>query len=445
MIFREALAGLGARIAALLLAAGSFSLAQPANGPVHFTLKNGLEVILAGDAALPNVSVAIAYRVGSADDPPGKSGLAYLMETLMFSGSANVPPLQHINTMYRIGGNFYASATENRTIFFQTVPSHYLALVLWLESDRMRSLEITPEAFQMARDDHLSELRRKRIEEPFRESRAVFDQMLFPDPALHHPLAGTEAALGGLKIEDARSFYAENYVPNRAVLSIAGQFDRTRARELVFRYFETIPRGKDIPRTAPPPTVPVKREPARNLEDGLTTAPAFYCGFRLGPAASPDMVPLGIIESILLKGPASRLTRRLLDKSNKIAFQAGGGIDVRGGEAAFRLFVVVNTDSMLAVCRNAISSEFDRLRRAFVPEDELVRAKRAFKADYLDRFSTPTAQAFSLAEAFLSLPDFDDLPQELERAMSVTPYDIRVVANRYFAAEDMLLVNVRTK
>jgi zinc protease len=363
----------------------------------------------------------------------------------MFSGSANVPPLQHINTMYRIGGNFYASATENRTIFFQTVPSHNLALVLWLESDRMRSLEITPEAFQMARDDHLSELRRKRLEEPFLESGAVFDQMLFPDPAFHHPLAGTEATLGGLKVEDARGFYAENYVPNRAVLSIAGQFDRTRARELVTRYFETIPRGRDVPRAIPPPTVPVKREPVRNLEDGLATSPAFYCGFRLGPASSPDMVPLGIIESLLLKGPASRLTRRLLNKNNKIAFRAGGGIDIRGDEAAFRLFVIVNTESMLAVCRNAISSEFDRLRRAFVPEDELVRAKRVFKTDHFDRFSTPTAQAFSLAEAFLSLPDFSDLPNELEQAMRVTPYDIRAVANRLFAAEDMLLVNVRTK
>jgi zinc protease len=445
MLFKPALVRLGARIAVLLLASGSISLAQTGNGPVHFTLKNGLEVILAGDSALPNVSVAIAYRVGSADDPPGKSGLAYLMETLMFSGSANVPPLQHINTMYRIGGNFYASATENRTIFFQTVPSHYLALVLWLESDRMRSLEITPEAFQMARDDHLSELRRKRLEEPFLESQTVFDQMLFPDPALHHPLAGTEATLGGLRIDDARSYYAENYVPNRAVLSIAGQFDRARARELVSRYFETIPRGTDIPRATPPPTVPAKEVPVRNLEDGLATAPAFFCGFRLGPAASPDTVPLGIIESILLKGPASRLTRRLLNRSNKIAFQAGGGIDIRGGEAAFRLFVVVNTESMLAVCQNAISSEFDRLRRAFVPEDELIRAKRTFKADYFDRFSTPTAQAFSLADAFLSLPDFSDLPKEFERAMSVTPYDIRAAANRYFAAADMLLVNVRTK
>jgi len=181
------------------------------------------------------------------------------------------------------------------------------------------------------------------------------------------------------------------------------------------------------------------------VEDALATSPAFFCGFRLGPASSRDMVPLGVIESLLLKGPASRLPRRLLSKNNKIAFRAGGGIDIRGGEAAFRLFVVVNTESMLAVCRNAISSEFDRLRRAFVPEDELVRAKRVFEADHFDRFSTPTAQAFSLAEALLSLPDFADMSTELEQAMRVTPYDIRVAANRYFAAENMLLVNVRTK
>jgi zinc protease len=445
LIFRAPFIRHGSPIAAFLLISVSFALAQPAAVPVHFTLRNGLEVIFGGDSALPSVSVAIAYRVGSADDPPGKSGLAYLMETLMFSGSANVPPLQHINTMYRIGGNFNASVTEDRTVFFQTVPSHYLALVLWLESDRMRSLDITPEALQMARDDHVSELRRKRLEEPYLESRMVFDQMIFPDPAYNHPLAGTEATLGNLKIEDARSFYADNYVPNRAVLSISGKFDRARARELVARYFETIPRGKDVPRTTPPPTVPLRKEPARNMEDAVATTPAFHCGFRLGPAASADMVPLGLIEYILLKGPSSRLTRRLLNKSNKIAYQAGGGIDTRGGNAVFRLFVIVNTESMLPVCQNAIAAEFDRLRRSFVPEDELIRAKNAFKADHFDLFSTPTAEAFNLAEAFLSLPDFADLPKELERAMKVTPYEIRVAANRYFSAEDMCLVNARTK
>ena len=445
MTVHRALIRRPAWFALLLLAAGPAASAQIAGNPVHFTLRNGLEVILAGDSALPNVSVALAYRVGSADDPPGKAGLAYLMETLMFSGSANVAPLQHINTMYRIGGNFNASATEDRTIFFQTVPSHYLALVLWLESDRMRSLEITPEAFELAREDHLRELRRSRLEEPYLESRSSFDQMVFPEPALNHPLSGTEASLRGLTLEDARSFYAEDYVPNRAVLSIVGQFDRVRTRELILRYFETIPRGKDVPRVAPPPTVPFKKALPQELRDELASTPAFFCGFRLGPAASPDMYPLGIIEYLLLKGPAARLPRRLLNKNNKIAFQAGGGIDVRGGNAVFRLFIIVNTESLLTVCQNALAAEFDRLRRSFVSEAELVRAKRALEADTFDRHSTPTGLAFSLAEAFLSLPDFSTFPAELGRSLSVTPYDIRVVANRYFAPENLCLVNVRTK
>ena len=430
-------------LAILALAATAFP--QRPAGPIHFTLRNGLEVILASDTALPSVSVALAYRVGSADDPPGKAGLAYLMETLMFSGSANVGPLQHINTMYRIGGNFNATANEDRTIFFQTVPSHYLALVLWLESDRMRSLEMTPEAFELAREDHLRELRRRRLEEPFLESGLVFDQLVFPDPALNHPLSGTEESLRALTLEDVRTFYAENYVPNRAVLSIAGQFDRVRARELIVRYFETIPRGKDIPRVALPPTVPARKVPPREIRDELATSPAFFCGYRLGSASSADMYPLGIIEYVLLKGPAARLNRRLLNKSNKIAFQAAGGIDVRGGDAVFRLFVVVNTESMLAVCQNALAAEFDRLRRAFVTEAELIRAKRELQADMFDRLSTPTGLAFGLAEAFLSLPDFSTFPNELGRSLSVTPYDIRAAANRYFGPENMVLVNVRTK
>ena len=144
------------------------------------------------------------------------------------------------------------------------------------------------------------------------------------------------------------------------------------------------------------------------------------------------MYPLGVIEYVLLKGPAARLNRRLLNKSNKIAFQAAGGIDVRGGVAVFRLFVVVNTESMLTVCQNALAAEFDRLRRAFVTEAELIRAKRELQADMFDRLSTPTGLAFGLAEAFLSLPDFSSLSERARTELEVTPYDIRAAANRYF-------------
>jgi zinc protease len=438
------LAGLG--LALLVVCAPCPAQTAVPGGPFHYTLRNGLEVILSEDpGGLPLVSVAVSYRVGSADDPPGKAGLAYLMETLMFAGSANVPPSQHINTLYRIGGSFNASVSENRTIFFQTVPSNYLGLVLWLESDRMRSLEITAEAFESTKNDHLAEIRRRRLEQPYLEAQAVFDQAAFSNPVLSHPLEGTETSLDGLTIDDARAFYNESYVPNRVVLSIAGQFDRLKARDLVARYFETVPRGKDLPRLAPSPNVPARKTPLPDLVDGLATSPAFFLGYRLGPAGSPDMVALRLIEFVLLKGPTARLNRRLLNRNNKIAYQLDGGIDIRGDAAVFRLFVVTNTPEMIEISRTAAMAEFEKLRRTFLTEEELIRAKRAFKADYLDRQSTPTGRALSLAEAFLAAPDFPAVIGELGRFMGVTPYDIRSAANRYFVSESAIVVNVGTK
>jgi zinc protease len=418
---------------------------QTAGDAVHFALKNGLEVILSEDANLPIVSVAVAYRVGSADDPPAKSGLAYLMETLMFSGSANVAPLQHINTMYRIGGNFNASVTEDRTVFFQTVPSHYLGLVLWLESDRMRSLEITPESFEMARNDHLIELRRKRLEEPYLESRMVFDQAVFPGSSFHQPLEGTEMSLTNLSVQDARSFYTEDYVPNRAVLSVAGQFDRVRARELIARYFETIPRGSDIPPASPPPTVPETKAFTRTLADPIATSPAFFWGYRIGIPTAAERRALRLLEYVLIRGASSRLLRRLLGRNNKIAYQVNGGLDIRGDQVAFRVFGVVGTASMLDVCLNAATNEIDRLKRTSVPDDELLRAKRAFQSDRLDSLATPTDRALTLAKAFLSMPDFAAYPKEMEQVLDLTAYDLRVVVNRYFGPDKMFIVKAVTK
>jgi len=446
MSFRHAFLRRFGGLVLVLLAVCPAGRPQPWPGaPSRFTLKNGLEVVLSEDPSLPLVSVAVSYRVGSADDPPGKAGLAYLMETLMFSGSANVPPSQHINTLYRIGGVFNAAATADRTTFFQTVPSHYLALVLWLESDRMRSLEITTEAFERARNDHQGEVRRKRLEQAYSEAELVFDQAVYPDQALSHSMAGTESSLESLTAEDARAFYSEFYVPNRAILSIAGQFDRVRTRDLIARYFETIPRGKDVPRVAPAPSVPPKKIAARDIMDGLASSPAFFLGYRLGAAGSSDRYALGLLDFLLFKGPTSRLNRRLLNKNNKIAFEVSGGIEVRGDSASYRIFVIANTAGMLEVCLNATAAEIERLRKTFLSEEELNRVKRIFQAEYLDRFSTPTSRAFALAAAFFVRPDFSSSAVELERYMAVTPYDIRVVASRYFSAENAIVVTVRVQ
>jgi len=413
----------------------------------HYKLKNGLEVILSEDFSFPVVSVAVAYNAGSIHESPGKTGLAYLMEDLMFRGSANVPPRQHNNYIWRKGGELNASASEDRTLFYETVPSNQLGLVLWLESDRMKSLELTERAFEDARNSLLEDLPLRRLTIPYHDSFLAFDQLLFFDFSRAHSLLGTEDDIRNLTFEEAKNFYATYYVPNNAVLCLAGSFDRQRARDLIARYFETIPsRGNGFhPALQPPPSPPKKERIVKTLVDDLASAPAFHLGFRLSPPSSDEFYALRLIDYILFRGRSSRLTRRLENIRSPLLSPASGDIEIRGNQAVYKIFATVNTPAMAEQCQSAIFSELEKLKIAYMSESELRRFKNLFKKDYLWRISSTRERAIFLAESYLTMDHFDDLPLELQRYLAVTPREIVTLLNRYFKTENSIIVNVWTK
>jgi len=432
---------------AIILAAGSLLSQAPNKYAFPFSqykLKNGLQVILSEDNSLPVVSVAVAYRVGSLHELPGKSGLAYLMENMMFSGSADVPPQQHFNNINRVGGRLNASTTEDMSIFYQTVPSNQLALVLWMESDRMRFLEITEDSLEETRKDLLDVMRQRRSADPYLENQFSFDQLLYLDFPYSHPLLGSEDDLRNLTLDDVINFYAAYYVPNNAVLCITGNFNKMKTGELIARYFETIPRGKD-PSFVPAPYKYTKKQVIKTEEDSLALAPAFYMGFRLSLFAPNDVYSLTILDYILMRGRSSRLMRRLLGPDNKIALRLGGGIEKRRDRLAYKIFVVAIKPYWIDQCQNAVFSELDKLKTAFPSDVELDKAKNMFRRDYLGRIATTLDKAIFLCEEYFSLRNLDDLPLELEKTMRVTNVDVVTVAHRYFTIDNSVILNVKTK
>lgn len=405
-------------------------------------LENGLHVILSEDYRLPLVAVTLAYGVGSIHERPGQAGLAYLLENLMFQGSRNIGRMQHINFIQRTGGQLNAATYEDRSIFSQTVPSNQLGLVLWLESDRMKSLAITPTTIQYVKAALIDEIQKRRAEDLYLDSALVFDQLLFPEFAYHHPVFGTEPDLANLTAEDVKDFYATYYTPNNAVLSIVGNIQEKAAIELVRKYFETITPGKDIrPLEFPKPENIQGR--TETLKDSLASSPGFRLGHVIAAPYTEDYYPLAIIEYILLRGESSRLHKRLI-KKERIAYQLSGGIDVRRDRAAFKVFVIHNTETLRERNQNAIISEITKLRTGPVPEDELFRAKNMFKTDYINQYSTYSDRAIYLAETHLSRKSLRSLPSELDRYLGVTASSIVGVANRYLGRNRFLL-NIKIK
>lgn len=408
----------------------------------QYQLKNGLEVIISEDNTLPLVSVAVAYNVGSVNEQPGKTGLASLLESLMFKGSENVGPMQHISIINKVGGVLNATTFEDKTIFCQTLPSNQLARVLWLESDRMSSLDINFSNVERAKEELVEELRHQKSSNPYYESSLAFDKLLYPDFAYSHPIIGDEIDLRNLTVEDVKKFYSAFYRPNNAVLVIVGNVDKQKAEGDIRKYFETIPKGNDIP--SPPPPKPLeKKAVVETVDNSLASSPAFYLGYNVASPSSDDFYPMAIIEYILLRGKTSHLYRRLV-KKELIAISLSGNIEKKKDLARMKIFVINGSALMVEWSQKAIFSEINKLRSDNLSEQELEKAKNLFRMDYLNQFATTMDRALFLAESFLSKKKIVDPGQELEKYLAVTPYQVRRTANRYLTQENIIL-NVRVR
>jgi len=406
----------------------------------QYKLENGLQVILSEDYSLPVVSVAVAYNVGSINEPPGKTGLAYLLENLMFQGSQNVGRMQHISFIRRTGGDLNATTTEDKTIFQQTVPSHQLALVLWLESDRMKSLEITAANVEQAKEALIEEIHQRKATEPYLESFLTFDRLLYPNFAYSHPVIGNEADVRDLTVEDVKDFYSTFYTPNNAVLSIAGDIDKRKTEEDIRKYFHTIHKGKDIP--FPPSAKSSDKEATIIAKEFLAPLPGFHIGYRIASPYSQDFYPLKIIEYILLRGITSRLYKKLI-KRTRIARSLSGSIEKRKELATFKIFVSSSNEIMAERSKRVIFSEINKLKSSLVSEKELRKAKNIFKMDYLNQYATSADKAVFLAEAFLSKKSLDDLPDELGNYLSVDHYSLIRIMRRYFINEIVFDIKIK--
>jgi predicted Zn-dependent peptidase len=434
----------GVWLSLLCLAGLGVRAAQPESGLnfswSRFTLRNGLEVVFSQDNTLPLVTVVLAYQAGSIREEAGKTGLALLLENMMFMGSLNVGPMQHIGYINRVGGEPNAATKEDIAYYYQTVPANHLALALWLESDRMKTLEIDAAKAERARQFLLDEIVQRKAAEPYQESLLEFDRLLYPDFAHGHGVLGREEDIQRLGVEDVRDFYETYYVPNNAALVIVGDFDTAAAKELVEKYFGTIAPGRQVPVFLPPR--PLEKKPVvGSFKDALVPVPGFHMGYRVAPPFSRDHYALAVIDYLLFKGKSARFQRKLVRKEG-LALYVNGGLEKRKDVAVMKVFAMNNNETMAELCQKSIVSELNKLRMNDISSEDLARAKNLFKRDFVLRFASPIDRAMFLAEMVFSPPGLDALPGLLPRYMRVSPYEVRMATNRYLVPESSVILNV---
>jgi zinc protease len=394
------------------------------------TLENGLEVVLAPDTSRPVVNVQVWYRVGSKDERTARTGFAHLFEHMMFRGSANVGPEEHMRLVREAGGVINAYTSFDRTVYWQTVPSNHLERVLWLEADRMASLVVNGENFTKEREV-VKEERRLRFENPPYGMLAewVLDAAFERYPYKRLPI-GSMADLNAATVEDVKEFFDTFYVPDNATLVIVGDFDPSTALALARTHFGRVPRSrKPVPRvTAEEPAQAERRELTKS--DPNAPLPAVASAFKLPPQGHADTYPLQLAFDILSAGESSRLYRRLVyEEQSALAAQAQ--LLLLEGPSLGFLFGVANQGRDVKQVASSIRDVVDGLAKAPPASDELEKARATIVSRLVVGRQTAQDKADAVGAAASLLRDPQRYNTELARYQAVTAADVQRVVREY--------------
>jgi zinc protease len=404
------------------------------------TLPNGLTVVTEEDHSTPIVHLQLWYHVGSRNEKPGRTGFAHLFEHLMFKGSKNVEPEGHTSMIASVGGQSNAYTQDDVTVFWETLPSQYLPLVLWLEADRMATLRIDRDTFTNEREV-VKEERRMRVDnQPYgRLSEIIFDQAFTVHPYKHATI-GSMTDLEAASIDDVRSFYNTSYVPENATVALVGDFETAQAVQLVTQYLGRVPKAEHpVPRDIPkePPTT---REKRVTLEEPWPL-PAVVVAYHITYDGHPDSYPLHIASKVLSDGQSSRIYKKLVYDTG-IAVAASGEANIIEDPNLFYAVAFVQPGHRPEEAVNALITEFDRLKAEPISEHELQRAKNQFARDYILGRESNQQKALQLAHALVIHGDIRTADGEFDIFEQLTTADIQRVARTYFTPEHRLVLTL---
>ena len=406
----------------------------------QFTLANGLRVILCEDHAVPVVSVALYYDVGSRNEKIGRTGFAHLFEHMMFQGSENVPKAAHFQYIFNAGGTMNGTTSTERTNYYETLPASHLPLALWLESDRMRSLKVTQENLDNQRNAVQEEKRLRYDNQPYVNAFLRINELIFKNPANAHSTIGSMEDLDAATIADVQEFFRIYYAPNNAVLTIVGDFESAEATAQVRQYFE------GIPSQPPPPPVDVSEpeDVAQTQEvynDKLAPAPAFVLGWKIPPRRTTDFYALSLAADLIFEGDSSRLYQKLV-KGDESVVSIQGGIDERRGPSALYIFALPKPREEVAAIRNQIFDEIKALRTSGPSPAEMEKLQNSLCNDVVRGRQSTMYRAQRLAEYALYDNDPSLFDSELDHYLAITPEQIRGAVERFLDVDNRVVLDI---
>ena len=439
-------------LAALLIFAGLLSQSAVAQSgdrlpPINYKeykLKNGLTVIMHQDRSTPIVAVNMWYHVGSKNEAPGRTGFAHLFEHMMFQGSKNY--VDGWRGVDELGGNVNGTTNEDRTWYYEAVPSNFLERVLYLEADRFGNLL---DAMDQAKLDNQRDVvkneRRFRVDNvPYGTMGERIDEIMYPENhPYHHSVIGSMADLSAASLDDVKSFFRQYYVPNNTILVLSGDFDEKQARTWIQKYFGPIKAGAAInrPKMPVPQLTSVIRKQYEDPFAQLSRVALVWPGI---PAYHPDEAALDILANVLSTGRGSRLQSNLVygKELAQQVFASDGTSEIAG---QFQINAIARPGKPLDEIEQEINKEVERVKNEGVTAEEVARAISAREAQAIFGLQTVLGKGSRLADysGYLGKPNY--FQADIDRYTKVTPEDVKRVANQYLVANHLVMNYVPAK
>ncbi len=429
------------------------SHAQEFKVPVdYFTLPNGLKVVVSEDHTAPVVLVEVMYSIGFRVEPKGRTGFAHLFEHMMFQGSAQVKKMEHVGLMQEAGGVVNGSTRFDYTNYFQALPANALERAIWLEADRMRSLDVSAENLKNQQNVVSEEVRVNVLNQPH----GGFEWLDIWERAntnWHnaHNFYGDLSELEAATLEDVRSFFKTWYAPNNAVLVVVGDTTTAEVRRLAEKHFSSIPR-QPLP---PPADV---SEPAQTAtkhftrQDQLARTPALAAAWHLPARMSKDFFALSVLDPLLNSDDSARMYRKLV-REERLAMASQGGFNFLGsnfdmkGPMLYTMRVDYLNDKTAEQVLAAIEAVLAEVRDKGITTAELQQAKTTIRSGFLDEMESGGMPRFGRANLLAAFALFDDDPGRINTILAelekITVDDIKAAAARWLVPSNRTSIDSR--
>jgi len=404
----------------------------------EFDLPNGLHVIVQEDHSVPIVAVSVMYHVGSKNEQADRTGFAHFFEHLMFEGTKYIERHQYDKLVESAGGTLNANTTNDRTYYYEILPSNQLELGLWLESERMMHARVDSIGIATQKGVVIEEKKQNYDNKPYGSFLPEVLKHAYTTHPYQWSTIGNADHIKAAKDAEFKKFYESFYVPNNAVLVLAGDISFAEAKKLTEKYFTDIPSKKgEIFR----PTIveEIKHKEVRDTIYDNIQLPAIFEAYHIPARGSKDYYAVEMLSQLLATGQSSRLYKSLVDEQQLAVEVAAIPLPFEDPGLAI-ILALPNMGLDCAKLEAAMQKEIEKTQNEIIPEKEFQKLKNQVENQIVTQNSTIASRANTLAEDYTYYKDANRINTDLSKYMAVTPQDIKRVANDYFRKDNRVVL-----